>query len=212
MPVITYGVYCLNTNKAYVSLGIDSDTSEFAVDSILNWWNEQGKIDFPNSKRLLILADGGGSNRSSGCLFKIALQQLSDKLGVEISVCHYPPGTSKYNLIEHRAWPHISHAWSAKPLKNLEVVCGYICSASTTKGFSVNCEINYKMYMTERERAEARKNNETVVGIYDRPEIREDVLIERYGNNPDLQRWNYTIRPHEEAKRWENYKPAHLAS
>lgn len=210
--VIPYGVYCVNTNKAYVTLGIDSDTSEFAADAILNWWNMQGKHDYPNSKRMLILTDGGGSNRSRGWLFKIALQQLTDITGIETHVCHYPPGTSKYNPIEHRLWSQVTHTWAAKPLLTLELVRDFVSSTTTVTGLTVGCEINYRQYMTEREKAEARKCGGVATGIYDRPAIRDDVLIKRYSDDPDLQKWNYIIRPHEEGKRWQNYEPMGLAS
>ena len=208
---VPYGVYCVNTNKAYVTLGVSSDTSEFAVDSILNWWKAHGRIDFWGKRRLLILTDGGGSNRASGILFKIALQQLSDYTGLEIHVCHYPPGKSKWNPIEHRLWSYISINWAAKPLKNLEVMQGYISNTTTEKGLVVDCAINYTIYMTEKEKDKARKEGIAVRGIDNRNDLWKDVLIERWSEDVDLQKWNYIIRSHAEAKRWVNYQPSCLA-
>ena len=147
--VIPNGVYCINNNTAHVSVGISHDTSEFAADSIRNWWREKGKKQFRHAKRLLILADGGGSNRVRGWLWKIACQQLADDIGLEIEMCHYPPGCSKYDPIERRLWSQVTHAWAAKPLKNLEIIRGYISHTSTETGLSVTCEICSKVYMTE---------------------------------------------------------------
>ena len=210
--VVPYGVYCLNTKKAYVTLGVSSDTSEFAADSILNWWNAQGRADFFGKKRLLILSDGGGSNRVNGFLFKIALQQLADYTGLEIYVCHYPPGKSKWNPVEHALFSYISINWAAKPLTNLEVVQGYISHTTTEKGLVVDCTINYTIYMTEKEKEKARREGKPVKGIDNSIELEKDVLIERWSEDPDLQKWNYIIRSHAEEKKWVNYRPSCLAS
>ena len=209
---IPYGVYCLNTNKAYVTLGVSSDTSEFAADSILNWWNAHGITDFRGKKRLLVLSDGGGSNRVNGTLFKIALQQLTDYIGLEIHVCHFPSGKSKWNPIEHRLWSYVSHSWTAKPLTNLDVMQGYISHTTTEKGLVVDCAISHTIYMTEKEKAKARKERKAVKGIDNSTELWKDVLIERWSEDADLQKWNYVIRPHVEGKKWTNYQSICLAS
>lgn len=207
--VIPYGIYCLNNNTGYVVLGIDHDTSEFAADAIKRWWNNQGKSQFPNAKRLLILADGGGSNRSRGWLWKIALQQLSDLLSIPIEMCHYPPGTSKFNPIERRLWSQVSHAWTAKPLKTLEIVRGYTLQTRTTTGLTVGCEINYNNYLTESEKKKASLSEKEFTeyqGIINNESYQNNVLITFLGNCDALLKWNYIIRPHEDAGRWTNYR------
>lgn len=205
--VIPYGVYCLNTNQGFVTLGIDSDTSEFAGNAIKNWWEKQGKAAFPNSKRILILSDGGGSNRAKGFLFKIALQQLADDIDLEITTCHYPPGKSKWNAIEHRLWSQVSHSWNAKPLRNLSTVMEFIKSTTTKTGLTVDCLIDYGIYLTESEKRKARAKHEDFEGIDDKAGLQAKVRIEVWGReNTDLQKWNYTIRPHDFCQRWHNYK------
>lgn len=210
---IPYGVYCLNNNQAYVSVGISSDTSEFAKDSIEAWWREIGKEAFPNAKRILILADGGGSNRSRGSLFKIALQQLSDIIGLEIEVCHYAPGCSKHNPIEHRLWPHVTHAWEGKPLENLETVVGYINQAKTKKGLTVKCEINSRIYLTEKKKAEMIKDGKTPSGIINAKELEKDLCCTHAAfDDKSLKSWNYTIKPHPKHLRWNDYRMSGMAA
>ena len=119
---VPYGVYDLAKNEGWVNVGISSDTAEFAVNAIRTWWKEMGKEQYVNSKKLLITADGGGSNSSRGRLWKTELQKLSTEIGLEISVCHFPPGTSKWNKIEHRLFSFISKNWRAKPLTSIQVV------------------------------------------------------------------------------------------
>ena len=204
---IPYGVYCLHTKEAYVTIGISSDTSEFAKDSIENWWNEIGMHSYPNAKRILILADGGGSNRSRGNLFKIALQQLADDTGLEIEVCHYPPGCSKFDPIEHKLWPHVSHAWSGKPLDSLESILAYIGQTKTSTGLSVKCSVNSKVYLTEPKKVSALAQGIPVYGIINTESLGNDLCI-THGSfeDKDMMRWNYTINPHSADRRWKNYK------
>ena len=210
---IPYGVYCLNNNQAYVSVGISSDTSEFAGDSINAWWREIGKEAFPNAKRILILADGGGSNRSRGNLFKIALQQLSDITGLEIEVCHYAPGCSKHNPIEHRLWPHVTHAWESKPLENLETVAGYINQTMTRKGLTVKCEINSRIYLTEKQKAEMIKGGKMPSGIINAKEMEKDLCCTYAAfDDKSMRSWNYTIMPHPENLRWVDYRMPCMAA
>lgn len=204
--VIPYGVYCVNNNEGFVTLGIDSDTSEFAVNAIFSWWNTKGKKQFPHSKRILILTDGGGSNRSKGWLFKIALQQFADNTGLEVNVCHFAPGKSKWNPIEHMLWSQVSHTWGAKPLTSLEVIKEYVENTTTLTGLKVSCIIDYRIYMNEKEKAKARSENKPILGIDNSPEIQSMVLIERWGEEEtDLRKWNYIIRPHISSEKWHNY-------
>ena len=203
--VIPYGIYCLNNNTGHVVLGISHDTSEFAADSISDWWYSQGKTAFPGAKQILILADGGGSNRSRGFLWKIALQQLADNLGLEIEVCHFAPGCSKHNPIEHRLWSQVSRNWEAKPLKNLEVVKGYVSHTTTATGLQVSCKINSKNYLTEKQKAECIEDGKSFSGITNIEMLQQHILIEMRMDDPILQKWNYRISPHEANERWVDY-------
>ena len=209
--VIPNGVYCLNNNTAHVTVGISHDTSEFAADSIRNWWNKRGKQEFPHASRLLILSDGGGSNRSRGYLWKIALQQLSDDLGLRIEMCHYPPGTSKYDPIERRLWSQVTRTWAAKPLKNLETIKGYISATRTTTGLHVTCEINSKYYMTERQKKKTIDAGKEVSGIINSEQIQEDIRIKYVGDDEYLRKWNYIIKPHSEKRKWLDYRQPGVA-
>jgi len=120
-----------------VSVGTDHDTAEFAVESIRRWWNKMGKKSYPKAKELLITADCGGSNGYRVRLWKIALQNLSTETGLKISVCHFPPGTSKWNKIEHRMFSHISMNWRGKPLISHEVIVNLIGSTTTKSGLNI---------------------------------------------------------------------------
>ena len=119
---IPYGVYDMTANTGWVSVGITSDTAEFAVETIRRWWKRMGSPLYPDARRLLITADGGGSNSSRNRLWKLEVQRLADELGLAISVCHFPPGTSKWNTIEHRMFCHITQGWRGKPLISYEVI------------------------------------------------------------------------------------------
>ena len=145
---IPYGVYDLGANAGWVSVGIDHDTPEFAVESIYCWWRQMGRKTYPEARELLITADGGGSNGSRTRLWKVALQRMADATGLKISVCHLPPGTSKWNKIEHRMFCHITRNWRGRPLESLEVVVNLIASTTTTKGLRVRAALDTDEYPT----------------------------------------------------------------
>ena len=143
---VPYGIYDIEKNEGFVNVGISSDTAEFAVNSIRCWWNEMGKELYINSKKIYITADGGGSNSTRGRLWKTELQKLAKELGLEITVSHFPPGTSKWNKIEHRLFSYISKNWRAKPLTSIEVVVNLIANTTTIKGLKVKARINENTY------------------------------------------------------------------
>lgn len=145
---IPYGVYDMGINKGWVNVGITKDTAEFAVQSIRNWWYKMGIYYHNNATSLLITADGGGSNSSRGKLWKYELQKFSNETGMRIQVVHFPPGTSKWNKIEHRLFSYISKNWRGRPLVSYEVVVKLISSTKTTKGLDVECEIDKGIYET----------------------------------------------------------------
>jgi len=141
-----YGVFDLRQNQGWVSVGIDHDTAQFAVHSIRRWWNEMGQQRFPHAKELLITADGGGSNSHRSRLWKVSLQDLADALGIRLWVCHFPPGTSKWNKIEHRLFSFITKNWRARPLVNLEVIVNLIASTTTRAGLIVKAALDTNHY------------------------------------------------------------------
>ncbi len=145
-----YGIYDLERNRGWVNVGIDHDTAAFAVESIRRWWNQEGKQRYPEAKRLLISADGGGSNGSRVRLWKWELQQLADELGLAITVCHLPPGTSKWNTIEHRLFAWISQNWRGKPLVDYAVIVKLIAATTTEAGLTVECHLDTNRYPTGR--------------------------------------------------------------
>ena len=143
---IPYGVYDVTQNTGWVSVGIDHDTAEFASETIKKWWTQMGKHCYPEAKRILITADGGGSNSSRSRLWKKELQKISNETGLIIEVCHFPPATSKWNKIEHRLFSQIAHNWRGKPLLSYTVIVNLIGSTTTTKGLYVECELDEKKY------------------------------------------------------------------
>jgi len=143
---VPYGVYDIGNNEGWVSVGISHDTASFAVATIRNWWYEMGKEKFPTAKKILITADGGGSNSSKSRLWKKELEILADELGMEISVCHFPPGTSKWNKIEHRLFSYITMNWRARPLTSIQVVVDLIAATKTTKGLKVKAKLDDNIY------------------------------------------------------------------
>jgi transposase len=145
---IPYGVYDVTNNQGWVSVGIDHDTATFAAEAIRRWWRKMGVKRFPNAKKLLITADGGGSNGSRCRLWKVALQDLADKIGLKLSVCHFPPGTSKWNKIEHRLFCHITQNWRGKPLVSHEVIVNLIANTTTQTGLTVRAELDTRRYET----------------------------------------------------------------
>jgi hypothetical protein len=172
-----YGVYDLAANAGWVSVGTDHDTAEFAVETIRRWWREMGKERYPTATRLLITADGGGSNGSRVRLWKVALQAWADEEGLTISVCHFPPGTSKWNKIEHRMFSEISKNWRGRPLISHEVMVDLIASTRTEKGLQIRAALDERDYPTGKKVSDA--------------EMRR-LALERADFHGE---WNYTLRP-----------------
>jgi len=143
---VPYGVYDLAAHSGWVSVGVDHDTAAFAVSSIRQWWQAVGRTRYPDATRLLITADGGGSNGSRVRLWKRELQKLANELGLDIMVCHLPPGTSKWNKIEHRLFSFISQNWRAKPLISYRVIVDLISATTTKTGLTVRCELDTGQY------------------------------------------------------------------
>jgi hypothetical protein len=175
--ITPYGIYDITNNLGWVNVGINKDTAEFAVQSIRNWWNKMGKELYKDSKELLINADGGGSNGSRVRLWKKELQKLATETGIKITVCHFPPGTSKWNKIEHRLFSYISKNWRGRPLISYEVAVSLIASTTTRKGLKVKCELD---------------TNEYEIGIKVSDEEFEKINIIGDEFHSD---WNYTILP-----------------
>ncbi len=174
---IPYGIYDMKWNTAWVSVGIDHDTAEFAVESIRRWWEKMGFTCYPKAKRLLIIADGGGSNSSRCRLWKYRLQQFANQTNLEITVCHLPPGTSKWNQIEHRLFCHITKNWAAQPLINYETIVNLISHTTTKDGLKVDSEIDYGTYETKKKIS-----------------TEEMASLNIHYHNED-RKWNYTITP-----------------
>jgi transposase len=141
-----YGIYDIGLNTGWVSVGVDHDTAEFAVESIRRWWRSMGQQAYPQATRLLITADGGGSNGSRVRLWKLELQKFADETPLSIAVCHFPPGTSKWNKIEHRLFSRITQNWRGKPLISLEVIISLIAATRTTTGLKVHSELDSRAY------------------------------------------------------------------
>jgi hypothetical protein len=174
---VPYGVYDLAANAGWVSVGMDYDTAEFAVQAIRRWWQEEGQARYPHGKRLTITADGGGSNGSRVRLWKRELQRLSDELGIEVSVHHLPPGTSKWNKIEHRLFSYISRNWRAKPLVSYRTIVALIGATTTKTGLTVRCELDQRLYPKG-----IRVSDEDMAALNIHPD-------------PFHGEWNYTIKP-----------------
>jgi len=145
-----YGIYDLTRNTGFVNVGTDHDTASFAVASIRGWWRKEGRRLYPRTPRLLITADGGGSNGYRVRLWKWELQHLADQTGLEIAVCHFPPGTSKWNKVEHRLFSFISSNWRGEPLRDYETVVGLIACTTTAKGLRVTCRLDRRKYLPGR--------------------------------------------------------------
>lgn len=175
--VAPYGVYVLNDNTGFVNLGTDHDTSEFAAESICRWWFTVGKETFPNVKRIYINADGGGSNRPRGWQWKYQLQQIADITGLEIHMSHFPPGTSKWNKIEHRLFCYITKNWQGKPLIDVETVVNLISNTTTKKELKVKCVVDTNTYELKKE------ITDDMIGSINLEEC------DQFG------KWNYIIRP-----------------
>lgn len=175
--VAPYGVYDPTLNTGWVNVGIDHDTSAFAVESIRRWWKIMGKRSYPKAKKLYITADGGGSNGSRVRLWKVELQVLADELKLEIHVSHFPPGTSKWNAIEHRLFSYITQNWRGKPLVSHEVVVSLISATTTKTGLKVQCMLDENKYPK---------------GIRISDEQMEKINLRKKKFRGD---WNYTIKP-----------------
>lgn len=152
--VTPYGVYDLSHNIGWVSVGIDHDTAEFAVETLRRWWREMGEALYPEATRLLVTADGGGSNGSRVRLWKVALQELARETGLEISVCHFPPGTSKWNKIEHRMFSFISLNWRGRALATRQIIVNLIGETTTKAGLKIQAALDEGRYPTGRKVAD----------------------------------------------------------
>ncbi len=172
-----YGIYDIGRNVGFVNVGTDHDTGAFAVASIRGWWRTEGRGIYPDAKTILITADGGGSNGWRLRLWKLELQKFADQTGRCISVCHFPPGTSKWNKIEHRLFSFISSNWRGEPLRDYETVVNLIAKTTTAKGLKVTCRLDRRKYPTGREVTNAQM---------------ECVNLER---NKFHGEWNYVIKP-----------------
>lgn len=174
---IPYGVYDVAQNKGFVSVGIDNDTAEFAVETIRRWWDKIGRSSYADTDELYITADGGGSNSSRSKLFKRELQRLSDETGLTIKVSHYPPGTSKWNKIEHRMFCHITENWRGVPLRSREIIVELIAHTRTEKGLCIEAELDTNTYEKGKIVTEEELANLNI--------LRDDFHGE----------WNYSIQP-----------------
>jgi transposase len=174
---VPYGVYDLGNNTGWVSVGMDHDTASFAVESIRRWWHRMGRPLYKGRRRLLITADAGGSNGPRLKLWKVELQRLANHLGMEISVCHFPPGTSKWNKIEHRLFSFISMNWRGKPLVSYQVIVSLIAATTTEKGLRIRAALDPHVYPT---------------AVNVSPAELEDVNLVPARFHGD---WNYTVKP-----------------
>jgi len=174
-----YGIYDLRQNAGFINVGTDHDTATFAVASIRGWWRHEGKRLYPKANDLLITADGGGSNGYRLRLWKLELQHLADQTGLSITVCHFPPGTSKWNKVEHRLFSFISSNWRGEPLRDYQTVVRLIASTTTAQGLIVNCRLDRRAYKPGRK---VTKDEMATINI--KPS--------RFHGE-----WNYVISPHD---------------
>jgi len=175
--VIPHGLYDPRLNVGYITLGTSHDTSQFACDCLLGWWQTYGKIGYPEARSILLLCDCGGSNNARHYIFKEKLQELVNKIGIEIRIAHYPPYTSKYNPIEHRLFPHISRACRGVIFKDIDIVRELMQQTTTQMGLRVFVSINDKSYEAGKKASdEYRKNMAIVFDAF-------------------LPKWNYTAVP-----------------
>lgn len=175
-----YGIYDIQNNNAWVSVGISKDTARFAVSTLRNWWEQMGKQQYADSNKLLIHADGGGSNGHRNRLWKAELQNFANQSNLEITVCHFPPGTSKWNKIEHRLFAQISKNWRGRPLETYQIIVNLIAATKTSTGLKVNAKIDPNIYQ---------------IGIKVSKKEMDSINLHRHkfhGEN-----WNYTIKPNE---------------
>ncbi|HAR79223.1 MAG TPA: ISAzo13 family transposase [Succinivibrionaceae bacterium] len=172
-----YGIYDIGNNEGFVNVGLSADTGAFAANSIKSWWENMGKERYPDAKTLMITADGGGSNGRRNRQWKKGLQEFSNVSGLEIKICHFPPGTSKWNKIEHRMFSYISKNWRGRPLETIEVVVNLIASTTTKQGLKIRCEIDQKEY-------------EKGVKITEEELAKLNIIPNDWHGE-----WNYTIKP-----------------
>lgn len=172
-----YGIYDLGQNTGFVNIGTDHDTGAFAVASIRGWWRAEGRQLYPNARKLLITADGGGSNGYRLRLWKLELQRLADDTRMTITVCHFPPGTSKWNKVEHRLFSFISSNWRGEPLRDYETIVRLIAGTTTAKGLKVTCRLDRRRYAT---------------GTTVSDEVFAALKVIPHSFHGD---WNYTIKP-----------------
>jgi len=177
--VIPYGVYDTGRNEAWVSVGIDHDTAEFAVATLERWWREMGKKAYPKATELLVTADGGGSNAPRSRLWRVELQRFADATGLGVNVCHFPPGTSKWNKIEHRLFSQITQNWRGRPLVTRETVVALIRGTTTTTGLRVRAKLDTRRYPTGKD-------------VPDDALRRVQIKPHRFHGE-----WNYSVRPAE---------------
>jgi len=177
IKAIPYGVYDVNKNKGFVNVGIDANTAEFAVASLLRWWEMTGKNEYPNATEILLFADCGSSNGYRNRLWKYCLGQFVQKTGLTVHVCHYPPGTSKWNDIEHRMFSFINKTWRAQPLTAYEVILELIQQTSTQKGLTIQAVLDERAYETGIKITDAQIKQLNIQGDEFHPE------------------WNYAIKP-----------------
>lgn len=177
---IPYGVYDLTTNKGWVSVGTDHDTAQFAVQTIRQWWCQMGQQAYPQASELLITADGGGSNGRRCRLWKYELQKLADESGLDITVCHFPPGTSKWNKIEHRMFSYITKNWRGRPLTSYEVIVNLIANTQTETGLQIKAQLDTTHYP---------------IGIKITNEELEALQLEKSEFHGE---WNYTLKSHKD--------------
>lgn len=181
--VCPYGVYDMTQNTGWVSVGTDHDTAQFAVESLRRWWYQMGSKVYPQADQLLITADGGGSNASRNRLWKVELQRLADDTGLTIQVCHFPPGTSKWNKIEHRLFCHITENWRGQPLTDHEVIVNLIGNTTTAAGLTIQAELDKRTYLT---------------GIKITDQQMQDLNL--HPADFHGQDWNYSIQPRQSKK------------
>jgi len=178
---VPYGIYELSSNRGSVYVGASSDTPQFAVDVITRWWQDEGKASYPHADQLLILADSGGSNSYRSRVWKRQIQdQLSDRFGLKVTVCHYPTGCSRWNPVEYRLFSHISLNWMGKPLRTFDAMLSYIRGTTTTMGLTVKASLVEGVYEKGQKVSDAEM---------------ETLNLERHETCPN---WNYTLRPRPE--------------
>jgi Rhodopirellula transposase DDE domain len=174
---VPYGVYDVTANRGWVSVGMDHDTAEFAVGTLRRWWHQMGQGYYPEATEILIVADGGGSNGSRTRLWKTELQRFADDTGLTVSVCHLPPGTSKWNKIEHRMFAYISQNWRGRPLVSFEVIVNLIADTTTARGLEIQAELDTNAYPKGRKVSD------------------KELALVRIARDAFHGEWNYTIKP-----------------